>query len=262
MKHFEKLPLVALFGVTLCAGCTAPAATTEPTQVASDPSTVPTVAVIETAVPTAAKPTPVPKKAYRVTDAATLAAQGAPAEMVAALKKTQVPPPPMIPVPATARVEFQTTKGKFTLELNGKAAPMHVRSFLYLSNRKFYDGTIFHRYADLMGGGKGGIIQGGDPNTKDPKTQSMAGQGGPGYEVPNESGNGLTHEKLVIAAARTSDPDSAGSQFYITQDATPFLDDPSSPYTVFGKVVEGKDVALKLKQGDKLIRVKVLKAKK
>jgi peptidyl-prolyl cis-trans isomerase B (cyclophilin B) len=255
MKQFEKLPLLALFGVTLCAGCTSPAAQNE-TATKSDPASVPTIAPVATT----SEPTPAPKT-YRVADADSLKAQGAPATMVAALKKTQVPPPPMTPVPAKPRVEFKTSKGTFTLELDGKAAPMHVRSFLYLAGRKFYDGTIFHRHADLTGDGKGYIIQGGDPNTKDPKTKSMAGQGGPGYEVPSEAGNGLTHEKLVIAAARTQDPDSAGSQFYITQNPVSFLDDPNSPYTVFGKVVEGKEVALKLTQEDKLLSVKVLKAK-
>jgi peptidyl-prolyl cis-trans isomerase B (cyclophilin B) len=254
MKQFEKFPLLALFGVTLCAGCTSPAAQTNAAQ--SDPSTVPTIAPVATT----AEPTPVPKT-YRIADAASLKKLRAPDQMVAALKKTQVPPPPLTPVAAKSQVEFKTSKGTFKIELDGKAAPMHVRSFLYLAGRKFYDGTIFHRHADLTGDGKGYIIQGGDPNTKDPKTKSMAGQGGPGYEVPSEAGNGLTHEKLVIAAARTSDPDSAGSQFYITQNPVSFLDNPSSPYTVFGKVVEGKDVALKLTQDDKLLSVKVLKAK-
>ena len=83
------------------------------------------------------------------------------------------------------------------------------------------------------------------------------GLGGPGYNVPLETSD-LKHDKLVIAAARSNDPDSAGSQFYITQGATHFLD---GQYTVFGKVVEGGDVALKLQQDDKLISAKVLEPK-
>jgi len=258
MKHLEKLPLLAVFGVTLCAGCTSPAAEAPK----SDPASVPTIAPVETAAePTKAAPTapPANKSPYKVTNPADLEAMGAPPAMIAAAKKSQVPPPPMVAVPNTATVELKTTKGVITVELNGKAAPLHVRSFLYLSGRKFYDGTVFHRHADLSGDGKGFIIQGGDPNSKDPKTSEFAGQGGPGYEVPLEANNGLKHEKLVIAAARSQDPDSAGSQFYITQGAVPFLD---GNYTVFGKVIAGKDAALKLTQGDKLISAKVLKAKK
>ena len=107
-----------------------------------------------------------------------------------------------------------------------------------------------------MGNGKGYIIQGGDPLTKDAKAVKYAGLGGPGYTIPREK-NKLTHQKLVIAAARSASPDSAGSQFYITQDAVPFLDE-GDGYTVFGKVVDGAAAALKLTQNDTLQSVKVV----
>lgn len=164
------------------------------------------------------------------------------------------------------RVRLVTSKGPIVLALNGKAAPHHVRSFVYLSRRGFYNGTTFHRYADLLEGSgqKGPIIQGGDPLTRNPRTLKALidagagpGIGGPGYQVPRERNN-LKHDKLVIAAARSQDPNSAGSQFYITQAPVYFLDE-GDGYTVFGKVVEGAANALKLAQGDKITRVEVLK---
>ncbi|MDF2440406.1 MAG: peptidyl-prolyl cis-trans isomerase [Abditibacteriota bacterium] len=193
---------------------------------------------------------------YRVNDEVP---PGAPADVAQAMSSTKVPPPPMTVVPATVRVRLVTSKGPIVLALNGKAAPNHVRSFTYLSRRGFYNGTIFHRYADLLEGSgqKGPIIQGGDPLSRNPQTAAYAGTGGPGYQVPRERNN-LKHDKLVIAAARSSDPDSAGSQFYITQAPVYFLDE-GDGYTVFGKVVEGASNALKLAQGDKIVRAEVLK---
>ena len=164
-------------------------------------------------------------------------------------------PPLATKVPDKVRVVMQTSRGPITLELDGKAAPLHVKSFLYLAGKGFYDGTIFHRHQDLTEDGKGFIVQGGDPLSKIPQAVGLEGRGGPGYEIPREN-NKLTHQKLVIAAARTPDPNSAGSQFYITQGAVPFLDE-GDGYTVFGKVVAGQDVALKLTKGDKLQGIKV-----
>ena len=176
----------------------------------------------------------------------------------AALKHVQVAPPAKTPAaPAAAKVQLVTSKGTITLELNGKEAPLHVKSFLHLAKMGFYDKTVFHRFADLMGGGKGRIIQGGDPFTKVPTTRDKAGQGGPGYTVPREK-NSLTHVAMVIAAARSNDPNSAGSQFYLTLDPTLFLDE-GDGYTVFGKVIGGKDVVLKMAQDDVLKKVNILK---
>lgn len=150
-----------------------------------------------------------------------------------------------------------TTRGPITLELNGKLAPLHVKSFVYLSQRGFYDNTVFHRHANLLEPtGEGYIIQGGDALSKHAQYRELVGQGNPGYSVPNES-NSMKHDRLVIAAARTDDPDSAGSQFYITQNAVPFLDE--MRYTVFGRVVSGQENALKLRAEDVIKRVEVLK---
>ena len=182
---------------------------------------------------------------------------GAP-DYVAAMKKVAVPMPPQdFKVAEMPRLKVTTNKGSFTLQLNAKEAPLHTKSFVYLAKRGFYDGTVFHRHADLTGQG-GFIIQGGDPLSKTAGTREYAGRGGPGYEVPREH-NKLTHEKLVIAMARSNDPDSAGSQFYITQAAVPFLDTMGDGYTVFGKVVQGGDVALKLSQDDTIKKIEVLK---
>lgn len=175
-----------------------------------------------------------------------------------AMDHVKVPPPAKtMKAPDKAKVVFETSKGKITVELNGKEAPLHTKSFLHLTKLGFYDGTVFHRFADLEGGGKGRIVQGGDPFTKVPTTRQFAGQGGPGYEVPRERNN-LKHTALVLAAARSSDPNSAGSQFYFTLDPVSFLDE-GDGYTVFGKVVAGKDVVMKLKQGDALKKVTVAK---
>lgn len=181
--------------------------------------------------------------------------RGLPSQAAAALKRLALPSPTLsTPLPAKPRVVLETTRGPITLELNRAAAPLHVRSFVYLVRRGFYNGTRFHRFADLTGAG-GNIIQGGDPLSKTAATREFAGVGGPGYEVPLEIST-LKHDKLTIAAARSSDPDSAGSQFYICQNPVHFLD---GQYTVFGKVVAGQSAALKLRQGDAIKSARVVK---
>jgi peptidyl-prolyl cis-trans isomerase B (cyclophilin B) len=188
-------------------------------------------------------------KTYKVIDESS---PDTPAEIVAALKKAKVPPPPAtLKVADRQRVQLITSKGTIVVELNPQAAPLHAKSFAYLAGRKFFDGTVFHRYVP------GFVIQGGDPLTKNPQLKEFFGMGGPGYQVPREF-NDLKHEQFVLSAARSSDPDSAGSQFYITLEAQPSLDkdtptsvDPNG-YTVFGKVVSGSDVVSKLRAGDKL----------
>ena len=240
MKNFLALSLLALVVSIAVAGCRAPsnsqnAATSAP-KTGEDERYRATVAGDEGFGPNAA---PELIETYK-----------------AAMQKAhQMRPPLNMKVPDKVKVVLTTNRGPITLELDGKAAPLHVKSFVYLSQQGFYDGTSFHRHAALLGGEKGYIIQGGDPLTKNASAVAFAGMGGPGYETPREK-NSLTHKKLVIAAARTQDPDSAGSQFYITQDAVPFLDE-GDGYTVFGKVVGGADAALKLTKGDTLQRVKV-----
>ena len=243
MKRFSILPLLCAF----VAGCSAPAQNSNaaPTSEAT---------VTNAAASTESAPTTAPAKTYRVVPADS----SLPPAMLQALKKVTFAPPPLnTKIADKPRVTLETSRGPITLELDSKAAPLHVRSFLYLSGKGFYNGVKFHRYADLLGNNQGYIIQGGDPLTKNAATEEFAGGGGPGYEVPREY-NDLKHEKLVIAAARTQDPDSAGSQFYITQNPVKFLDEDAG-YTVFGKVVKGQDAALKLRQGDVIKSVKTVK---
>lgn len=187
---------------------------------------------------------------------------GVPADVAAALKKAQVPPPPAsMKIAPKTRVQFVTSKGKIVVEVDGKAAPLQAKSFVYLANRKFYDGVTFHRYEP------GFVIQGGDPLTRDKALMKKyndqgAGSGGPGYTVPRETNN-LKHDAMTIAAARTSDPDSAGSQFYFTLEPSHFLDQDQAQdgygYVVFGKVVSGQEVVKKLRAGDEIKSAVVLK---
>ena len=137
-----------------------------------------------------------------------------------------------------ARAIVKTKFGEMELVFFPELAPKHVESFLTLARKGFYDGTIFHRVIP------GFMIQGGDPNTKDPTKQQSYGSGGPGYTLPAEF-NRIPHERGIVSAARASDPNSAGSQFFIMVDKAPHLD---GKYTVFGEVVKGMDVADKIVQ--------------
>jgi len=131
------------------------------------------------------------------------------------------------------RVLLKTKFGDMEIVLFPDLAPKHVESFLKLTKSGFYNGTIFHRILP------GFMIQGGDPLTKDPANRNKYGTGGPGYTVPAEFSK-VVHEKGILSAARTQDPNSAGSQFFIMVDKAPHLD---GQYTVFGEVVKGVDVA-------------------
>jgi peptidyl-prolyl cis-trans isomerase B (cyclophilin B) len=131
------------------------------------------------------------------------------------------------------RVLLKTKFGEMEIVLFPELAPKHVESFLKLVNAGFYNGTIFHRILP------GFMIQGGDPLTKDPANRNKYGTGGPGYTVPAEFSK-VVHEKGILSAARTQDPNSAGSQFFIMVDKAPHLD---GQYTVFGEVVKGIEVA-------------------
>ena len=131
------------------------------------------------------------------------------------------------------RVLLKTKFGDMEIVLFPDLAPKHVESFLKFTKSGFYNGTIFHRILP------GFMIQGGDPLTKDPANRNKYGTGGPGYTVPAEFSK-VVHEKGILSAARTQDPNSAGSQFFIMVDKAPHLD---GQYTVFGEVVKGVDVA-------------------
>src|SRR5437773_10003540 len=127
---------------------------------------------------------------------------------------------------------IKTSEGEMLVQFWTDAAPNTIDNFKKLARSGFYDGTIFHRIV------KGFMIQGGDPNSKDPAKESRYGQGGPGYKIKAEF-NDRSHERGVISMARSSDPDSAGSQFFICLASVPRLD---HQYTTFGKLIKGDDV--------------------
>lgn len=141
--------------------------------------------------------------------------------------------------PKKGMVVVETTMGDITIALNDSAAPKHAANFRKLAAEGFYDSTTFHRVIP------GFMIQGGDPNSKSGERHTH-GMGGPDYRIDAEIG--LSHDRGVIAAARQGDQVnpkrmSSGSQFYITVADAKFLD---GQYSVFGKVVEGMDVADKI----------------
>jgi len=126
---------------------------------------------------------------------------------------------------------LNTTAGEIRVEFLPDKAPGHVENFVKLSKDGFYDGTLFHRVIS------GFMIQGGDPNTKE-DGKGPWGTGGPGYTIDAEF-NDVHHERGILSMARSSDPNSAGSQFFIVHGEAGFLD---GQYTVFGRVLEGLDV--------------------
>lgn len=140
-------------------------------------------------------------------------------------------------------IKLTVESGEMLIELFPEIAPKHVESFLTLIEKGFYNGLTFHRVEP------GFVIQGGDPKGD--------GTGGPGYNLPAEFSD-RPHEKGTLAMARSSDPNSAGSQFYICLDRIPHLD---RKYTVFGKVVMGMEVPGKVKRGEKM-KMEVLQGKK
>jgi len=125
-----------------------------------------------------------------------------------------------------------TTEGEMVIEFWPEVAPKTVENFKTLAKKGFYDGTCFHRVI------KGFMIQGGDPLTKDAGKEDVWGTGGPGYQIKAEF-NGKSHVRGVISMARSANPDSAGSQFFICHGAAKFLD---RQYTAFGELISGDDV--------------------
>ncbi len=131
---------------------------------------------------------------------------------------------------------IKTTEGEMVVEFWPDVAPKTVENFKTLAKKGFYDGTCFHRVI------KGFMIQGGDPLTKDPAQESRWGTGDPGYKIKAEF-NDRHHDRGVISMARSNDPDSAGSQFFICLGNASFLD---RKYTAFGKLIKGDDVLEKI----------------
>ena len=134
------------------------------------------------------------------------------------------------------RAIIDTKFGSIEMRFLPDKAPKHVENFITLAKSGFYDKTIFHRVIP------GFMIQGGDPNTKNEQDKSQYGMGGPGYRVKAEF-NDRSHVRGVVSMARSQDPDSAGSQFFIVVKETSHL---NGKYTVFGEVVKGMEVADKI----------------
>ena len=131
---------------------------------------------------------------------------------------------------------LKTSAGEMVAEFSPDVAPKTVENFKKLAKQGFYDGTAFHRII------KGFMIQGGDPNTKDLTNESRYGTGGPGYQIPAEF-NERQHVRGVLSMARSADPNSAGSQFFICLGTASSLD---RQYTVFGHLIKGLDVLDKI----------------
>lgn len=138
-----------------------------------------------------------------------------------------------------------TPKGDIVVELWPELAPQHVNSFVFLARQGYFDGLTFHRVEP------GFVIQGGDP--------TGTGSGGPGYEIPGEfnSDNPVPHRIGTLAMARTPDPNSAGSQFYIILADSPNASSLDGQYTVFGHVVSGMGNALSIERGDPMTQVMI-----
>jgi peptidyl-prolyl cis-trans isomerase B (cyclophilin B) len=146
-------------------------------------------------------------------------------------------------MPAGNYVNMETTQGPVVIELFPDIAPKHVESFKTLIGKGFYNGLTFHRVVS------GFVVQGGDPKGD--------GTGGPGYTVPAEFTNKKSHVRGTVAAARSMDPNSAGSQFYIVLDdkSVKHLD---GQYTIFGTVLSGMENVDKIKVGDKMTTLTVV----
>jgi peptidyl-prolyl cis-trans isomerase B (cyclophilin B) len=131
---------------------------------------------------------------------------------------------------------IKTSEGEMVAEFWSDVALNTVENFKKLAKAGFYDGTAFHRIV------KGFMIQGGDPLTKDLKNEARFGTGDPGYKIKAEF-NKKSHVRGVLSMARSSDPDSAGSQFFICLGDVSRLD---GQYTTFGKLIKGDDVLGKI----------------
>ena len=131
---------------------------------------------------------------------------------------------------------IKTSEGDMVVQFWNDAAPQTIENFKKLARAGFYDGTIFHRIV------KGFMIQGGDPLSKDPGKESRYGSGGPGYRIKAEF-NDHPHDRGVISMARETDPNSAGSQFFICLGPVHRLD---HEYTTFGKLIKGDEVLEKI----------------
>ncbi len=140
---------------------------------------------------------------------------------------------------SSSQARITTAKGDIVFTFYPMEAPIHSAAFVKLAKAGFYDGLVFHRVEPKF------VIQGGDPKGD--------GTGGPGYNLDQEF-NDHPHFKGAVAMARSSSPNSAGSQFYICIDDARFLD---KQYTVFGQTTEGQSVVDAIRKGDKMERVTI-----
>jgi peptidyl-prolyl cis-trans isomerase B (cyclophilin B) len=158
------------------------------------------------------------------------------AKAPAAAKPTAKPVAKVKAAPKVNEVAvMETSKGRMVVEFWDKEAPATVANFKKLARQGFYDGTGFHRIL------KGFMIQGGDPNSKNPSATNL-GSGGPGYNI-NDEFNTHEHVKGVLSMANTGTPNSAGSQFFVMHGNAPHLD---GHYTAFGHLLSGMDVLDKI----------------
>jgi peptidyl-prolyl cis-trans isomerase B (cyclophilin B) len=147
---------------------------------------------------------------------------------------------PVAPPPSPGpRAIIKTKFGQIHIKFYSDVAPNHVENFIKLAKSGFYDGTIFHRVIP------GFMIQGGDPNTKNSLRKDTYGQGGPKDEKGNPillkaEFSDIPHKRGIVSMARANEPDTAGSQFFVVVEQSPFLD---GKYTVFGEVTKGLGVA-------------------
>ena len=151
-------------------------------------------------------------------------------------------PAPKVEAQKSPRAIIKTKFGEIELKFFPELAPKHVENFIKLAKEGFYNGTIFHRVIP------GFMIQGGDPNTKDSLKKEAYGQGGPKDDKGNPvhvqaEFSDTPHKRGILSMARASDPDSAGSQFFIVVEDSRFLD---RKYTAFGEVTKGIGVADKI----------------
>ena len=141
-------------------------------------------------------------------------------------KKWNSPPEMAVDPDKRYKAEMVTSMGSMTISLDPAAAPKTVNNFVFLAREGFYDGVTFHRII------KDFVIQGGDP--------TGTGTGGPGYTIAAEFNDRL-HQPGTLSMARTSDPNSAGSQFFLCLEKVPYLD---NQYTAFGKTADDESLAV------------------
>jgi cyclophilin family peptidyl-prolyl cis-trans isomerase len=144
-----------------------------------------------------------------------------------------MPPSGALDTAKAYRARFKTERGEIVAELYAAQAPLTVENFVNLARAGFYDGTTFHRVIP------GFMAQGGDP--------TGTGRGGPGYQFGDEFSPELRHDGPGVLSMANAGPGTNGSQFFLTFDATPHLND---KHSVFGRVVEGLDVLRSLRERD------------